>query len=104
SRTFNVDYKECECKTFIPNSFTPNNDYLNDVFKPIVECLSQNYKFKILDRFGKVIFNSTNKQDGWDGKIKNMPAPPGIYIWLLEYRNPNNREMIRKKGTVLVLH
>jgi gliding motility-associated-like protein len=104
SHTFNVGYKECECKTFIPNSFTPNNDYLNDVFKPIVECLAQNYKFQIFDRFGKVIFNSTNKQDGWDGKIKNMAAAPGIYIWLLEYRNPNNREMIRKKGTVLVLH
>jgi hypothetical protein len=55
---FKVSYKECECKTFIPNSFTPNNDYLNDMFKPVIECIAQNYRFRIFNMFGETVFNS----------------------------------------------
>lgn len=102
TRRFMVDFATCDCSVFIPNAFTPNNDRLNDVFKPVTKCFLQNYDFAIYSRFGNVIFSTKDRFAGWDGRINQNPASSGIYPWRLQYVDPNNRKMVVKSGTLLL--
>src|SRR5437016_1900588 len=51
---------------FVPNAFTPNSDGINDTFRVKGENL-QDFKMLVYDRWGEVIFESTNPNEGWDG-------------------------------------
>src|SRR5436190_1079837 len=60
-------------RLYIPNSFTPNNDGINDVFGVNGEGL-QNFHIMIFNRWGQVIFESRNPHDTWNGTFKGEPA------------------------------
>ncbi len=69
--------------SFIPNSFTPNNDGLNDVFKPIVPY----YKFaslQIFDRWGNLTYHANTIEQGWDGKYQGENVVSDVYVYKLE--------------------
>lgn len=87
---------------FIPNSFTPNGDGLNDKFRI---RLFDNYKilrFVIYNRWGSVVYSSTNATDGWDGTFKGYSQQIGAYIYYLEMESNSGRKII-KQGTVQLL-
>jgi len=69
---------------FIPNSFTPNEDELNEVFKTYADTL-QNYEIWIYNRWGGLIFYSDNIEKGWDGSYKGRFCQHGFYLWRLQY-------------------
>jgi len=73
---------------YAPNSFTPNNDGLNDVFKPSV-IGSKDYIFKIYNRWGEVVFETDNTLEGWDGSMNNgnYYAPNGVYSYQIVVRD-----------------
>jgi gliding motility-associated-like protein len=60
-------------QVYIPNSFTPNNDGLNDVFKPEMEGLEfvSRYKFQVYDKWGTVIFESEDPKNAWLGDVRD---------------------------------
>jgi gliding motility-associated-like protein len=70
---------------YIPNAFVPNNDGLNDVFKPVVSNTSS-YNIKIFNRWGKLIFETIDTNEGWDGKYKGTPSEVGFYVYRISYR------------------
>lgn len=71
---------------WIPNSFSPNNNGLNEVFMPVTMGIrDENYEFVIYDRWGAEIFRSTSKTEGWDGNFKSKQAPSGLYFYRLSY-------------------
>lgn len=102
-KNFSVKFEECPCDVFTPSAFTPNHDGLNDNFKPITKCAAKNYEFKIFNRYGNMIFSTTELNKGWDGKFKNSDQATGVYVWKLQFRNPNNNQLIRKQGTVTLI-
>ena len=56
---------------YVPNSFTPNSDGLNDEFTPIVTADEPAfYKFMVYNRWGEIVFESETVGDGWDGTFK----------------------------------
>jgi gliding motility-associated-like protein len=65
---------------FIPSAFTPNDDGINDSFGVKGEGI-QNYKMLIYDRWGEVIYSSTNPFEHWDGKYNNKPVEVGVYVY-----------------------
>lgn len=88
---------------YIPNCFTPNDDGDNDVFLPVSPNLSD-YSFKIYNRWGQLLFVSTDASIGWDGRNEhgNM-AETGTYIWEIAYQEyvENEGPVKRsKKGTI----
>lgn len=90
---------------FIPNSFTPNDDLLNDVFLPQVSLFEQtSYDLSIFDRWEHLIFQSNSLEKGWDGSIRSTgnKAVPGTYVYLLTIKDGNGIE-IKKRGHVNVL-
>lgn len=68
---------------YIPNSFTPNNDNLNDIFKPIIPYY-KNATMQIFDRWGTLIFKTNDIQNGWDGTNKNSQNKNDVYIYNID--------------------
>ena len=64
---------ENDFQVYIPNSFTPNDDGLNDVFKPEMEGLEfvTKYEFRVFDKWGTVIFESEDPKDAWLGDTRD---------------------------------
>jgi gliding motility-associated-like protein len=60
---------------FIPNTFTPNGDGINEVFRPYGRGFNpEGYEFLIFDRWGKLVFVSTVFEKGWNGKVDGVLA------------------------------
>ncbi|MBL4593921.1 MAG: gliding motility-associated C-terminal domain-containing protein, partial [Flavobacteriales bacterium] len=67
---------------YIPNSFTPDGDGINDVFKPAGEGIDfSQYTMQIFDRWGELMYDISNAERGWDGTYKGKPVGAGVYIW-----------------------
>jgi len=71
---------------WIPNAFTPNGDGLNEVFRPVIEGVTD-YDFLIFNRWGELLFESTNIFDGWDGTYQGRKCQEDVYIWKIVFRN-----------------
>jgi gliding motility-associated-like protein len=69
---------------YVPNSFTPNGDGLNDVLKPIPVGLKEFHYFNVFNRFGQLLFSTTNPLTGWDGKIQGKLENSGTFVWIGE--------------------
>lgn len=83
---------------FIPNSFTPNGDGLNDVFKIYGNSLLA-IKMDIFDRWGKLLFTSDNIEQCWDGTYKNVPCDLGVYNYKITYKGVDNK-VNEKAGSI----
>ena len=97
---------ECEfCSVFVPNAFSPNGDGINDKIHPFSDCELLDYDFKIFDRWGALIFQSTNATEGWDGTFNGQEVRPGIFIWQLDYGVLENKQKRREvlTGSVAVI-
>jgi len=80
--------EDCTCSLtnhHLPNAFTPNNDGLNDVFQVVSECPFNTFQLSIFNRFGELIFQSTDPHQPWPGNVHNGEhyAPDGVYTWQL---------------------
>jgi gliding motility-associated-like protein len=67
---------------FVPNAFTPNNDARNEVFLPVLNGFQGwNYTLLIFDRWGTVVFESRDREAGWDGRVKGREPVIDTYVW-----------------------
>lgn len=86
---------------FIPNSFTPNSDNRNENFFAIANG-ARTYKLIIYNRWGQIIFESTNPAQGWDGTYNNRPCPEGIYTYQLIYKGRKTFTQ-QKRGSIILM-
>lgn len=68
-----------------PNAFSPNGDTNNDIFMPIVKCPIEDYLLQIFNRWGDLVFESYDINEGWNGEVNGKPAPVDVYIYRAEY-------------------
>ncbi len=92
-----------DCPFFIPNAFTPNGDGKNDDFGILNGVTLSNFSMKIYDRYGHIIFATTNTSGKWDGTYKGKRMPNGAYTWQISYINGLGYSKWLK-GTVLLIH
>ena len=86
---------------FIPNSFSPVGH--NKIFKPAGNISNiADYLLQIWDRWGQLLFETTNHAEGWDGKIKGQIAPVGVYVYHIKVNDKIN-PVFEKVGTVTLL-
>lgn len=81
-----VELEYCDCPVFVPNAFTPNTDGHNEIFKPVVTCSLNHYKFEVWDRWGELVFATDDPTKGWMGNSNNGEyyVPDGMYVWKVE--------------------
>jgi len=68
----------------LPNSFTPNGDGTNDVFHAVGENITT-FKMQIFNRWGELIFESNDIENGWDGTHKGVMSKVDTYVWTVTY-------------------
>ncbi|MFM9984890.1 MAG: gliding motility-associated C-terminal domain-containing protein [Flavobacteriales bacterium] len=97
---------EVDCASvFIPNVITPNGDGKNDVFRVISRGV-ETYELKIFNRWGNLVFESTNPKDVWDGGVDEYYVSDGTYVWTLIALDFNQNPILGEglsHGTVTVL-
>jgi gliding motility-associated-like protein len=91
------------CYIDVPNAFTPNNDGLNDYFRPHNALKADNYDFRVYNRWGQLVFQSNNWMDKWDGRINGTVQGTGTYVWMLRYTHRDTRQPVFRKGTVTLI-
>ncbi|MCX6292329.1 MAG: PKD domain-containing protein [Bacteroidetes bacterium] len=97
---------EPEFTFYVPNAFTPNDDGKNDLFIPYcTSVVPDNYLMRIFDRWGDVVFSSSNISVGWNGHSKggNTIVPAGAYVYQLEFTD-NQHEVHKLTGKITVFH
>ena len=67
----------------LPNVFTPNNDGFNDLFEPFPYCYVEEVEMRIFNRWGSLVFETTDADIKWDGMniFSKEKAPDGIYYY-----------------------
>jgi gliding motility-associated-like protein len=92
-----------EIALFIPNSFTPNGDGLNDNFIPKGFGISlEGYSFIIFNRWGEIVFKTNNVLDSWDGSYNGEFLPSGVYVWRADFQDLNGKDY-RRTGQLNIL-
>lgn len=97
-----VIVKNCEQVMYIPNAFTPNGDALNNTFKPLPTQRLLTYSFKVLNRYGQLLFQTNNPANGWDGNFNGKKQPVGAYVYLCTYYFPGKKEET-DRGTFILI-
>ncbi len=84
---------EPETTFYIPNSFTPNFDGVNEVFQAYGTNI-QEFQMWIFDRWGNLIFETNDIQKGWDGTVKNKGniVQEDVYVWKVRFTDGFGRE------------
>jgi len=75
-----------ETTLFLPNAFTPNGDGLNDVYKPVVSDVLNDFQMWIYNRKGELLFYSQNPAKGWDGIFEGELVAASTYICVVSYK------------------
>ena len=94
--------KSCEEDVFLPNTFTPNNDGTNDNFYVRGNNIISLKSFRVFDRWGKMVFETSDINQGWNGLINGTPATIGVYVYHVEGICRNGGIFV-KKGNVTLL-
>jgi gliding motility-associated-like protein len=99
-----IDPSALDCsEAFLPSAFTPNGDGLNDSYGISNPYALQDFKELIIeDRWGKIIFQTTNAFEKWDGTFNGQLMNPGIVSYRLKFEC--NGEEIIQYGTATLLH
>jgi gliding motility-associated-like protein len=100
-------YAPPELFFYVPNSFSPNGDEINDVFGPVFSdpSLVSTFKFTIFDRWGEVVFQTTDVNKVWIGDFRTGEyfVHDGAYIWMIEYEQWFVADKIKEYGHVVML-
>jgi len=82
--TIIIDTVCSDATIYVPNSFTPNKNGVNDFFKAEgTEIIA--YNLQVYNRWGELIFETNDMSKGWDGKFRNQDCPMDVYIWIVNY-------------------
>lgn len=81
----NITVRE-DLLVYVPNTFTPNFDGNNDVFRPVcLACIHSDYSFRIYNRWGEIVFQTEDPTAGWDGTLGGgIRAQSGTYVWHMQ--------------------
>lgn len=89
-------------EVWVPNSFTPDGNYVNDVFKAEASTEFEEFHMIVFNRWGQRIFESNNVHEGWDGTYNGKFCQQEVYVWIIEYFTPG-KERKTIKGTVTLM-
>lgn len=90
----------------IPNTFTPNGDGENDIFKAIVSGFNpelNGFQMYIFNRWGEQIFESTDPDNGWDGRFKGNNTPVDVYLYRVIVKSKNSTDKQDITGHIQLL-
>jgi gliding motility-associated-like protein len=94
-----------ELIVYVPNAFTPDGDIYNNTFFPVISggYTTENYSFLIFNRWGELIYESSEMGEGWDGTYRDKKCQDGVYTWKLNVGKSYTDEIKEYVGHVSLL-
>lgn len=86
---------------FVPDAFSPNGDGVNDILYARAGGYKE-FSFIVFNRFGQLIFESTESNKGWNGNLHGKEAPQGVYVYYVKSITKDNNVIIKKGDVTLV--
>ncbi|MBK7148245.1 MAG: gliding motility-associated C-terminal domain-containing protein [Bacteroidetes bacterium] len=102
SLSVEVSKQVCESYIYFPTAFSPNGDNANDFFRPRYSPDLKSYSIAVYNRWGELVYESTNVNEGWDGFYKGVAQPLSTYIWRSQISFLNG-ETKQRSGNVTLL-
>lgn len=88
---------------FFPTGFTPDNNGRNDGFGPLGStAVVSNYRLSIYNRWGEIVFSSTNPFEKWDGTVRGVKTDGNVFAWMASFTLPGKPQQLQK-GTVVLI-
>jgi gliding motility-associated-like protein len=92
---------------FIPNTFSPNGDRMNDVFYPRGTGLFQIKTFRVFNRWGEIVYEKSgflpnDESAGWNGSFNGKKLAPDVYVYTIEILCDNNIPLVFKGNVALI--
>ncbi|MBO9700860.1 MAG: gliding motility-associated C-terminal domain-containing protein [Sporocytophaga sp.] len=97
----NIKTVKYEIQIFTPTAFTPDKDGVNDIFVPKGKFFTE-FEMTVFNRWGEIVFYTSNINNGWDGLYKGDVAQQDSYAYLIKAKDNRGREKVYK-GTVTLL-
>ncbi|PWT71233.1 MAG: hypothetical protein C5B59_18485 [Bacteroidetes bacterium] len=94
--------KQCLTGFHMPNAFTPNGDGKNDIIRPLISGDVARYRFTVYNRWGELLFESSELLKGWDGTFLHTPQPAGGFVWYCQYQL-QGQALQTQKGTFVLI-
>ena len=92
--TVHVSFSLCEDCLVLPNAFTPNGDGSNDEFRGEGRIDgSTDFQFSIWNRWGELLFESDNIDNGWDGTHQGVMSQVDTYVWVITYSHASQEKI-----------
>jgi gliding motility-associated-like protein len=92
----------CPHYVYVPNAVSPNEDRLNDLFVKVWNFTPKDYVFRIFNRWGELLYESTDLTAGWDCKVKGELVCQDIYVYKITYVD-NDKRWYEMRGTFFVV-
>lgn len=107
SMSFEAFGAVCNCDWYIPNTFTPNGDFINEQLFFTAECNFRVFEWIIVNRWGDVVFRTEDPNEPWDGSDNGGEyfVPDGVYHWQVrgEVQLPKEVVGIEDSGHITVV-
>jgi gliding motility-associated-like protein len=87
---------------YVPTGFTPNSDGLNDVIRPVLAGIKFFDYFRVYNRYGQLVFETTTPGKGWNGTINGQPQASGTYVYECRATDYTGQKTITKGNFVLI--
>jgi gliding motility-associated-like protein len=87
----------------VPTAFTPNGDGRNDFLAPMNAVKAVDLEFRVFNRWGQLLYASSNWKQGWDGRYKGQLQPSATYVWMLRFTNRDTGKKGEQKGTAVLI-
>jgi gliding motility-associated-like protein len=91
------------CYITVPSAFTPNDDKHNDYLYPLNAFKAEALSFKVFNRYGQLVFETTDWTKAWDGTLKGKPQSAGVYVWVLSYTEADTGKKFTYRGTTVLI-
>lgn len=103
SSSYTVDVKPAIGNpVYLPNSFTPNNDNLNDEYRVKTVQPDSFIRLALYNRYGQKVFETEDSNKGWNGMFKGQIADVGTYVWILYSIDCNGKKQMTKGSFLLI--
>lgn len=86
---------------FVPNAFTPGKTS-NTIFRPIPVGIATFQFFRVYNRWGQLVYSTSQSGKGWDGTLSGKPQDPGSFVWMVQGIDYTGRTISRKGTMVLI--
>lgn len=100
--TIHIKLYELDPDMYVPNAFTPDGNGTNDVLRPILIGMKDLTYFRVYNRWGVLMFSTTEKGRGWDGRYNGKAQDPAAYVWMAEGVTYKGEKKTKKGSAILI--